>query len=469
MALVNVMKRSRLANRGPVHASALCRMVASYLNSTDLNTRVVRSTPHHIHFSNSGESVKLGEVDGSLEMEEDPPQDDTATTGTEKQHVVVPATTSGETGTRGGDVDSEDANSSKSDVHVTADRNDSDIVDNDWRKSKHRSSNEEPPRLRRRVTGPEEMGLLKSRDSDLGGRAAFEREASSDAEKSETHQRGSPVAKRRKSPRMIQEFGEAMSGSDDDYDGYDSDDDAGLGPHRRIRSNQMRTLHVLGNPTKSESILCRLVVETLPRFGGDWPKYTAISHVWFGEQEEQDKSKWPEMHVVDDDFETRHSFRVPPSFADCVRRLRQPRDKVVLYADIACIDQANIPERVEQMALLPRIFQNAAEVVVWLGEEDRYSNIAMDFVSRVIDLEQFDLLVNSDDTPAQWEALVALMRRRWFTRRWVFQEIILTRTAVLRCGGKAVPWSDFCDVVILLGACFDDVQYRLKRYEISNK
>ncbi|KAI7617988.1 hypothetical protein KC319_g19202, partial [Hortaea werneckii] len=59
----------------------------------------------------------------------------------------------------------------------------------------------------------------------------------------------------------------------------------------------------------------------------------------------------------------------------------------------------------------------------------------------------FNKLIKDHSTPADWAALSSLMRRPWFSRRWIIQEIALGKSPELICGEKSVPWQDFADVI----------------------
>ncbi|KAI0469913.1 heterokaryon incompatibility protein-domain-containing protein [Xylariaceae sp. FL0804] len=45
------------------------------------------------------------------------------------------------------------------------------------------------------------------------------------------------------------------------------------------------------------------------------------------------------------------------------------------------------------------------------------------------------------------EALVTFFQRPWWSRIWVFQEIALSNSAVVQCGGTKMPWDDFQQAV----------------------
>ncbi|KAF2838113.1 hypothetical protein M501DRAFT_976223 [Patellaria atrata CBS 101060] len=101
---------------------------------------------------------------------------------------------------------------------------------------------------------------------------------------------------------------------------------------------------------------------------------------------------------------------------------------------------------------MAKIYGNAHRIHVWLGEEDKGSSHAMNFITKLVkDLTAFDSLIRQKDDEAarNWDALAALMKRDWFTRKWVIQEITLAKRAELLCGDKRVTWRDFADAVSL--------------------
>jgi hypothetical protein len=61
-----------------------------------------------------------------------------------------------------------------------------------------------------------------------------------------------------------------------------------------------------------------------------------------------------------------------------------------------------------------------------------------------------DTLAKDKEQAKKWYALSELMRDRWFSRRWVVQEISLAKSASVHCGAKSVQWPDFVDAVSIL-------------------
>jgi hypothetical protein len=59
--------------------------------------------------------------------------------------------------------------------------------------------------------------------------------------------------------------------------------------------------------------------------------------------------------------------------------------------------------------------------------------------NEVLQLQNFDELCNSPEASKKWGALLDLMQRKWFSRRWVVQEIALARDALIYCGKDEIP------------------------------
>jgi hypothetical protein len=52
----------------------------------------------------------------------------------------------------------------------------------------------------------------------------------------------------------------------------------------------------------------------------------------------------------------------------------------------------------------------------------------------------------------KWQALEDLFQNKWFSRRWVVQEVALSRSAILHWGTNKIQWEDFADVVAILAS-----------------
>ena len=105
---------------------------------------------------------------------------------------------------------------------------------------------------------------------------------------------------------------------------------------------------------------------------------------------------------------------------------------VGLWIDQICINQDDVHERNEQVALMHRIYSKAENVVIWLGEEGPDDRMAFGFVPKLLSYlpplsaghgatrqglvaRQALPLVGS---PA-WTALSGIFSRPYFRRSWI--------------------------------------------------
>lgn len=93
--------------------------------------------------------------------------------------------------------------------------------------------------------------------------------------------------------------------------------------------------------------------------------YEALSYVW-GTSPERLKVTCDGGHL-----------NVTSNLYQALQRLRLPAEIRVLWVDSICINQENNEERSRQVCLMGEIYQQALGVIVWLGEADNTSRLAM--------------------------------------------------------------------------------------------
>ena len=96
-----------------------------------------------------------------------------------------------------------------------------------------------------------------------------------------------------------------------------------------------------------------------------------------------------------------------------------------------------------QVARMAEIYSKARDVLIWLGKAYNASSTAMDFIPRILNLEESDALISKEANRKQWTALADLMKREWFSRRWVVQELVHAKNRYLYCGDRSLHWDDF--------------------------
>lgn len=99
----------------------------------------------------------------------------------------------------------------------------------------------------------------------------------------------------------------------------------------------------------------------------------------------------------------------------------------LFWTDALCIDQSNILERGHQGNLMGSIYRSAEAVVVWLGpaDDDADGELAM----AAIRLQRY---LTGEEGMA--EAVLALLERRYWSRLWIIQEILMAHSVYVLCG-----------------------------------
>jgi hypothetical protein len=74
-------------------------------------------------------------------------------------------------------------------------------------------------------------------------------------------------------------------------------------------------------------------------------------------------------------------FPTRKNLENALRSLRSEVSKTTVWIDAICIGQENVRERSRQVARMNQIFEKADCVLVWLGEADEDSDLALDFIA----------------------------------------------------------------------------------------
>ncbi|OHF03172.1 hypothetical protein CORC01_01556 [Colletotrichum orchidophilum] len=206
-------------------------------------------------------------------------------------------------------------------------------------------------------------------------------------------------------------------------------------------------------------------------------KFTALSYNWGREEEskivlidtcnDKDLVPVPSMNefaeVVTHFNRKLKRLSVKPNLYAFLQEFRQQHKPVALWVDRICINQEDNKEKQDQVAIMGQIYSTAANVAIWLGpaDEDGKTDRAMDFISFVLQDETGEKFKAKYAT--NWSELLYLMRRRWFSRRWIIQELALAKSAEVRCGSKKRNWRDFSDAVSIFALQFDSILREIKR------
>ncbi|KAI1500260.1 HET-domain-containing protein [Biscogniauxia marginata] len=207
------------------------------------------------------------------------------------------------------------------------------------------------------------------------------------------------------------------------------------------------------------------------------PEYEALSYVWGLEKD-------PVAITVG----RKWASKVSQNLDTALRHLRSEHQPRVLWVDAICINQDDVHERGQQVAIMGDIYRLARRVIVWLGPQADGSTLALDFLDslgRQVMVNWWDgtmrpahwakskdlwadneMAISFPSMPKEFAALVSLLERPWFERVWIRQEIYLAKTAVVKCGQREIPWQAFKDAVFCLCEKPVDTSHDLERGEL---
>ncbi|KAI8943629.1 hypothetical protein NX059_001614 [Plenodomus lindquistii] len=245
-----------------------------------------------------------------------------------------------------------------------------------------------------------------------------------------------------------------------------------------ITSQEVRLLFI--NPARRRDQDLHVGIKTYDdsMLGKD-QEYEALSYHWGGGPTDKPVFLFPDSSLpipvdyqpvvgaVVPDYEKGCRLYVQRNLDKALRYLRHETEVVVLWVDAICINQWDVAvEKPAQIAKMKDIYKKAHNVCVWLdnateeGEIDRTEDFeaALEFSQNLHRLRGLGALLEDTNTTKYWSDLLDLMRSKWFSRRWVIQELALAGRATVHVGKMYVPWQDFADVIGLFSVHFDQIR-----------
>ncbi|KAJ4178898.1 hypothetical protein NW755_012828 [Fusarium falciforme] len=185
----------------------------------------------------------------------------------------------------------------------------------------------------------------------------------------------------------------------------------------------IRLLELLPSDNRTETLLGRLIESDLTL----QPDYEAVSYVW-------GDTSVNECIMLDE-----QPVSITANLHSALVHIRHASDVRTLWVDALCIDQSTHAERNQQVTIMGDIYKSARQVLVWLGKPANDSHLVFEYIQD----ETNNTFPNFRKPPARYlQAWKALVRRPWFFRTWVIQEVALSRKAIIMCGENSAPWMD---------------------------
>ncbi|KAL6875837.1 HET domain-containing protein [Trichoderma longibrachiatum] len=190
----------------------------------------------------------------------------------------------------------------------------------------------------------------------------------------------------------------------------------------------IRLLRLLPDWNKNAPLRCQLFEYPMLELGDGTHMYEALSYVW-GSPEK------PYTLYIDE-----KSMPITANLHEALLRLRNRMIERVIWIDAVCIDQSNVDERGEQIQHMAEIYSKASRVILWLGEAADESDQALKRIRMAADEDQQESLATKEDR----QAILAIVRRPWFRRIWVLQEVAAAQHIVVMCGSMSIDGYAFC-------------------------
>jgi hypothetical protein len=214
------------------------------------------------------------------------------------------------------------------------------------------------------------------------------------------------------------------------------------------------------------------------------PSYQALSYVWGKDDATHEiflhDIELPLNSMPPTEFyrlamvqaKPRH-FYVRSNLYKALKRLRSEEIDLWFWIDAICINQTDNVEKSHQLPKMLDIYSNAWNVCIWIGEhdEDEVAIHPLDFIPDIVNLKKLDRMVSGEErdqkTLKSWVAFANLLKRSWFRRRWVIQEVAASRQASVQCANKSINWIDFADAIELFMTKLEQIRALYRKTDLG--
>lgn len=187
--------------------------------------------------------------------------------------------------------------------------------------------------------------------------------------------------------------------------------------------------------TSTDEARCNIVHASLDAL----PSYEALSYTW------GDASQRTKLLCTPGPG----SLSITKNLDVVLHNLRREDSARTLWVDAVCINQDDVAERGQQVGLMREIYSLAEQVIAWVGEELDIDKAVMEMAHAPPAKDP-----SSDVNPnALFRGIVAVtefIKRPYFSRVWIIQEVALSSKLVIQCGQRLMPWETFIGAVQIL-------------------
>lgn len=198
------------------------------------------------------------------------------------------------------------------------------------------------------------------------------------------------------------------------------------------------------------SVECEIFQAYLDTTRDDLIPYEALSYTWGGTE-----------RAANVQIDAKN-YNVTENLYLALLHLRLPYEDRLLWVDAICIDQSNLRERGHQVGQMGEIYSLASRVLVWLGHGTEETDMFLDSLKELerqgirswsladprwpeiwSSLQSYLKRQQPEIEQRQSAALKSLLKRPWFKRVWILQEVANAKRATICCGRKSISAHSF--------------------------
>lgn len=116
--------------------------------------------------------------------------------------------------------------------------------------------------------------------------------------------------------------------------------------------------------------------------------------------------------------------------------------KLPVWVDSICINQLDMGERSWQVALMGQIYSTASRVLIWLGDPTSEADYLFLYLQNCQDDRVQTCEHRTYLEEKAREGMLEIVRRPYWLRLWIVQEVVLARAVTVWCGHRSVCWFD---------------------------
>ena len=218
-----------------------------------------------------------------------------------------------------------------------------------------------------------------------------------------------------------------------------------------LDNDGIRLIQLQPSTSRESIIRCKLIHTRLRTFRQDFfEHYTALSYVW------GDAAERTQIIVGENTLE------ITKNLDSALKHLRDETRVLNVWADGVCINQNDYLEKGTQVQQMGKIYETADHTVIFLGECDIKTEQTLSCLANRD--QDSSLLFDTKKNDENRRIIQELLRRPWFTRVWVYQELVMSRDPWIQYGRVRCLWSLFCQFT---SRCFGPAKKNVQRSEDS--